>query len=220
MQWSVYNELSGSDHYPIIMEVENDSNNLNLIRRPRWLLKTANWDAYREKVDEKFKRIYHLDTIENLTRANRESTTETIKKSSNKVHKKSVTWNRELTRLIQLTVPKGADTTRLKAVLEQTIEEEGLRDFTRIFTDGSKMENLVGCAVICDNREIKIRLEEQTCIFNAEAQAIIEAIKATRGITKKIILTDSLSNLMAQKSIYTKGNGKTTEIKDLLAEEG
>jgi ribonuclease HI len=29
-----------------------------------------------------------------------------------------------------------------------------------------------------------------------------------------------LSNLIAQESIYTKGNSKTTEMKDLLAEEG
>jgi ribonuclease HI len=33
-------------------------------------------------------------------------------------------------------------------------------------------------------------------------------------------LTDSLSNLMAQESLYSKGNSKTTELKDLLAEEG
>jgi ribonuclease HI len=80
---------------------------------------------------------------------------------------------------------------------------------------------LVGCAAICGTKEIRIRLAEQTCIFNAEAQAIIEAIKATRRwrITEKVILTDSLGNLIAQESLYSKGNGKTTELKDLLAEE-
>jgi hypothetical protein len=58
-------------------------------------------------------------------------------------------------------------------------------------------------------------------IFNAEAVAILEATKATRrwGIAKKIILTDSLSNLMAQEKIYTRGNSKIAELKDLLAEE-
>jgi hypothetical protein len=37
---------------------------------------------------------------------------------------------------------------------------------------------------------------------------------------KKVILTDSLSNLMAQESLYSKGNSKTTELKDRLAIKG
>jgi hypothetical protein len=60
-------------------------------------------------------------------------------------------------------------------------------------------------------------------IFNAEAVAILEAIKATRrwGIAKKIILSDPdpLSNLIAQQKIYTRGNSKIAKLKDLLAEE-
>jgi hypothetical protein len=58
-------------------------------------------------------------------------------------------------------------------------------------------------------------------IFNAEAVAILEAIKATRRwrIAKKIILTDSLSNLMTQEKIYTRVNSNIAELKDLLAEE-
>jgi hypothetical protein len=66
------------------------------------------------------------------------------------------------------------------------------------------MGDRVGCSLICDPEEISIRLAEQTCIFNAEDQAIIEAIKANRrwGIAKRIVITDSLSNLMAQKFVY------------------
>jgi hypothetical protein len=84
------------------------------------------------------------------------------------------------------------------------------------------MEDRVGCSVICGPEEIKIRLAEQTCICNAEAQAIIEMIKATRRweIVERIVITDSLSNLMAQETLYAKGNSKKTELKDLLAEEG
>jgi ribonuclease HI len=90
-----------------------------------------------------------------------------------------------------------------------------------VYTDGSVIEDRVGCLVIRGSEGIKIRLAEQTCIFNAEVQAIIEAIKATRrcGIVKRIVIMDSLSNLMAQEKLYTKGNSKKTELKDLLAEE-
>jgi hypothetical protein len=73
--------------------------------------------------------------------------------------------------------------------------------------------------MICEAREIKIRLPKQMSIFNAEAVAILEAIKATRrwGIAKKILLTNSLSKL--KKKLYTRGNSKIAELKDLLAEE-
>jgi hypothetical protein len=68
-----------------------------------------------------------------------------------------------------MAVPKGAGTIRLKTELEQAIEEEEIGDFTRVYTEGSKMVNLVGCTIICGSKEIKTRLAEQTCIFNSEA---------------------------------------------------
>jgi ribonuclease HI len=84
------------------------------------------------------------------------------------------------------------------------------------------MEDRVGCSVICGPEDIKIRLAEQTYIFNAEAQAIIEAIKATRWPENGEYWKElySLSNLMAQETLYTKGNSKKTALKDLLAKEG
>jgi hypothetical protein len=68
-----------------------------------------------------------------------------------------------------MTVPKVARTIRLKAELEQAIEEEEIGDFTRVYPDGSKMDNLVGCAVISGTKEMVIRLVEETCISNAKA---------------------------------------------------
>jgi hypothetical protein len=47
--------------------------------------------------------------------------------------------------------------------------------------------------------EGKIRFAGQMSIFNAEAQAIIEAIQITRRVDKRIIMTDSLSNIVAQE---------------------
>jgi hypothetical protein len=61
-----------------------------------------------------------------------------------------------------MAVPKGAGTARLKAELEQTIEDEGLQEFTRVYTDGSVIEDRVGCSVICGPEEIKIIQAEQT----------------------------------------------------------
>jgi hypothetical protein len=51
-----------------------------------------------------------------------------------------------------MAVPKGTGTIRFKAELEQAIEEEEIGDFTRVYTDGSKMDNLVGCSAICGTK--------------------------------------------------------------------
>jgi hypothetical protein len=75
--------------------------------------------------------------------------------------------------------------------------------------------------IVMGQREVKIRLAGQMSIFNAEAQAIIEAIKITRrwGMYKLIIMTDSLSNIVAQEETFTGGNSKKMVLKDLMAEE-
>jgi hypothetical protein len=123
-------------------------------------------------------------------------------------------------------IPKGTATARIKAEMEQTIEEEDYRNtrqnvYRWIADEGLSFFFDLNIAIICEAREIKIRLSKPMSIFNAEAVAILEAIKATIrwGIAKKIILTNSLSNLMAQEKIYTRGNSKIAELKDLLAEE-
>jgi hypothetical protein len=59
----------------------------------------------------------------------------------------------------------------------------------------------------------------QMSIFNAEVQAITEAIKITSrwGVDKRIIMTDSLSNIVAQEKTFTWGNSKKMVLKGLMA---
>jgi hypothetical protein len=66
-----------------------------------------------------------------------------------------------------MAIPKRTATARIKAEMEQTIEEEGLEKHVRVYTDGSLIKNRVGCTTICEAREIKIRLPKQMSIFNA-----------------------------------------------------
>jgi hypothetical protein len=77
-------------------------------------------------------------------------------------------------------IPKETANARIKAEMEQTIDEEGLDEYVRVYTDGSLMEDRVGRAIFCEAKKIKIRLPKQMSIFNAEAVAILEAIKAIR----------------------------------------
>jgi hypothetical protein len=68
-------------------------------------------------------------------------------------------------------IPKGTATAKIKAEMEQIIEEEGLEEYVRVYTNGSLTE--------------KSRID---CQNNAEAVAILEAIKTTRrwGLPKKL----------------------------------
>ena len=70
-------------------------------------------------------------------------------------------------------------------------------DFTKIYTDGSKMENGVGAAVVVQDHVSMLRLPNFCSIYTAEAMAIsfaLDLIK-TNGIHKAVILSDSLSTL-------------------------
>jgi hypothetical protein len=118
--------------------------------------------------------------------------------------------NNMITQLMALS--KGSGSARIRAELETITEEEGLREIARVYTDGSVMDERSECAIVMCHREVKIRLDGQMSIFNAEAQASIEAIKITRrwGVDKRIIMTDSLSNILAQEETLTRGNSKKT----------
>jgi hypothetical protein len=79
IEWSAHGDLCGSDHFPTIINM--DSNITNQTRRPRWLLKTANWESFRETVGKKTMEINTKAVSRNMTKA----ISETIKKGSDKV---------------------------------------------------------------------------------------------------------------------------------------
>jgi hypothetical protein len=83
---------------------------------------------------------------------------------------------KNITEIMQ--TPRGAGIERIRADMEQIINENGLREYHRFFTDGSLIiGNKVGCAIVTAQTNIKIRLAEPTTIFNAELQAILEAVQ-------------------------------------------
>jgi hypothetical protein len=53
---------------------------------------------------------------------------------------------------------KGLGSTRIRAELETIIEEEGLREYARVYADGSVMDERSGCDIVMGQREVKIRL--------------------------------------------------------------
>jgi hypothetical protein len=79
-----------------------------------------------------------------------------------------------------LALPKGSSLLRIRAKLDETLNANYL-DYTKITTDGSKIEERVGCAVVIPGENKKIRLPTASSIFNAETEAINTAISITRN---------------------------------------
>ena len=45
-EWSVYGELLGSDHYPVILETHTPFRSTAL-RNPKWILERADWESFK-----------------------------------------------------------------------------------------------------------------------------------------------------------------------------
>ena len=74
------------------------------------------------------------------------------------------------------------------------------KNYQQIYTDGSKEDSKVGCAVISDNHSNMQRIPDDSSIFTAEAKAIdlaLDSISTCDANNKFIIFSDSLSVLKA-----------------------
>ena len=73
-----------------------------------------------------------------------------------------------------------------------------IKNYQQIYTDGSKEDSKVGCAVIADNHSNMQRIPDDSSIFTAEAKAIdlaLDFISTCDANNKFIIFSDSLSVL-------------------------
>ena len=70
------------------------------------------------------------------------------------------------------------------------------KNYQQIYTDGSKEDSKVGCAVISDNHSNMQRIPDDSLIFTAEAKAIdlaLDFISTCDAKNKFIIFSYSLS---------------------------
>ena len=85
-------------------------------------------------------------------------------------------------------------------LMKQNFQElqSRLSDYQHIYTDGSKVEDKVGCAYISGSHHEKIRLPDGSSIFTAESKAIDMALDYVMNNSlenKFVIFSDSLSVL-------------------------
>ncbi|XP_026471243.1 uncharacterized protein LOC113375526 [Ctenocephalides felis] len=90
-----------------------------------------------------------------------------------------------------------------------------IRDYNVIYTDGSKLDQKVGCAIYLENLNIKLgyKLPDFASIFTAEIFAIKKAIELIQRhkIMKTVIFTDSKSSIETLQNLYNK-----TQTSDIL----
>jgi ribonuclease HI len=88
--------------------------------------------------------------------------------------------------------------------------DEDYGKHVKIYTDGSKMGDKAGYAIVKEEHTIKKRILPQNTVFSAEQSAIIGAIQSEKNSRHKIvIITDSLSTIMAAESSTPTKNPKT-----------
>ena len=81
------------------------------------------------------------------------------------------------------------------------------KNYQQLYTDGSKEDSKVGCAVISDNHSNMQRIPDDSSIFTAEAKAIdlaLDFISTCDANNKFIIFSDSLSVLKAMNHTSSK----------------
>ncbi|KAI5747058.1 hypothetical protein M8J77_010637 [Diaphorina citri] len=84
--------------------------------------------------------------------------------------------------------------------------QETYANFVQIYTDGSKNESSVACALVIPQLNIlkKVALNQNSSIFHAELLAISESLTIVENlhINKAVIISDSLSSLQAISTLF------------------
>ena len=81
------------------------------------------------------------------------------------------------------------------------------KNYQQIYTDGSKEDSKVGCAVISDNHSNMQRIPDDSSLFTAEAKAIdlaLDFMSTCDANNKFIIFSDSVSELKAMNHTSSK----------------
>lgn len=108
---------------------------------------------------------------------------------------------------LRLTEYNKSDTNRSQLITAfNTIIDSKYHNFVKIYTDASKTIDGVGAAFVTHEVPYLFRLPDVSSIFTAELCAIFKAISFTNNnnIPKALILSDSLSSLLALQDLYPK----------------
>jgi ribonuclease HI len=114
----------------------------------------------------------------------------------------------------------GTSSERFRTETVRKLDEDSGKH-VKIYTDGSKMGDKVGYVVDKEEPTIKKRILPQNTVISAEQSAIIEAIQLEKNNRHEIvIITDTVSTIMAAENRAPTKNAKTQTIRKMLDHEG
>jgi ribonuclease HI len=118
--------------------------------------------------------------------------------------------------LTLMEIPKKAESERYRREATKIIREK-YESHENIYIDGSKKDKRAGYVVITPNRTYRRKVHQQNTVFSTEQEAIIKAIWLTERTQRdKVIITDSLSTLMAIKVNNHTKNPKTMKLREMM----
>ena len=96
-----------------------------------------------------------------------------------------------------------------------TVNHQGQEE---IYTDGSKSEDGVGCAIVVNNEVFQAKLPDSASIFTAEMTAIEQALEIVYNSKKKdfVIYSDSKCNRLFENVQYCQPIGQKSSRMALL----
>jgi len=104
----------------------------------------------------------------------------------------------------------------IRARIEEEIAK--YQNYNKIYTDGSKSSNLVGCAAVTSTRVISCKLPDKYSALSSELYAIITALDyiLKDSECKFLILTDSKLALSAIENVFYSGNPLALDIVSIV----
>ena len=91
------------------------------------------------------------------------------------------------------------------------------KEYTKIYTDGSKINDRTGCAYVVNGTAYNVRLSRYSSVFSAELFAILKSLRYVKNSadSKFIIFSDSLSAIESIKNNKNK-NALNIKINQIL----
>ena len=89
--WETVNDL-GSDHKPIILTYEDEMIKVNNKPRFKWKMKDADWESFKNDIDQDIPSKYHTTNVNTLEKRFRKLITKSANKNIGKISNKTISW--------------------------------------------------------------------------------------------------------------------------------
>ncbi|CAG5090880.1 Similar to gag-pol: Gag-Pol polyprotein (Human immunodeficiency virus type 1 group O (isolate ANT70)) [Cotesia congregata] len=217
IEWNTLDDLHDSDHYPILISIQDQQTNSTEAYPKRWKIKKANWSQYQNAILAEISRLEapnfqtknsYLDTeyqnhpnTPKPLRARIQSYLAQTNLNLQKTFKREtveISTNYDLNER-----EKKITASKTFLSLFQEIKNKHI-EYKEYYADGSKMDSETGFAVISENSTIAHKLPDSYSIFSCELYAIMRALQEGTQTNENIVIySDSKSSIQAIGDLHS-----------------